>query len=61
MGVKPDPKLVERLAAQVVRWWHTAWRAESRKAVKDSAAGILYEAGVSEAVRAMVETYESKH
>jgi hypothetical protein len=38
-----------------------AYRMESRKAVKDSAAGILYEAGVSEAVRAMVEKYESKH
>ena len=28
MGVKPDPKAVERLAAQVDRWWHTAPRAE---------------------------------
>jgi hypothetical protein len=56
MGVKPDPKLVERLAAQVV-----AYRMESRKTAKDSAAGIVYEAGVSEAVRAMVEKYESKH
>jgi hypothetical protein len=56
LGVKPDPKLVERLAAQVV-----ACRMESRKTNTDTAAGILYEAGVSEAVRAMVEKYESKH
>jgi hypothetical protein len=56
MGVKPDPKLVERLAAQVA-----AYRMESRKTAKDSAAGILHEAGVSEAVRAVVGKYESKH
>jgi hypothetical protein len=54
--VKPDPKLVERLAAQVV-----AHRMESRKTNKDTAAGILYDAGVSEAVRAMVEKCEPKH
>jgi hypothetical protein len=56
VGVKPDPKLVERLAAQVV-----AHRMESRKTNKDTAAGILYDAGVSEAVRAMVEKCEPKH
>jgi hypothetical protein len=57
VGVKPaDSGLVERLAAQVV-----AYRMESRKTTKDTAAGILYEAGVSEAVRAMVEKYEPRH
>jgi hypothetical protein len=45
MGVKSDPKLVERLAAQVL----VAYRMESRKTAKDTAAGILYGAGVSEA------------
>jgi hypothetical protein len=52
LGVKPDSRLVEKLAAQVV-----AYRMESRKTTKDAAA----EAGVSEAVRAMVEKYESNH
>ena len=56
LGVEPDSRLVEKLAAQVV-----AHRMESRKTTKDTAAGILYEAGVSEAVRAMVGKYESKH
>jgi hypothetical protein len=40
MGVKPDPKMMERLAAQVV-----AYRIESRKAANDTAAGIMYERG----------------
>jgi hypothetical protein len=41
--------MVARLAAQVV-----AYRVESRKTDKDSAAGILYDKRVSVAVRTMV-------
>jgi hypothetical protein len=47
---------VEKLAAQVV-----AYRIESRKTNGGTAARILYEAGASEAVRALVEKYEPKH
>jgi hypothetical protein len=42
MGVRPDKKMVARIAAQVV-----AYRVESRKANKDSAAGILYDKRLS--------------
>ena len=56
MGVRPDKIMAARLAAQVV-----AYRVESRKTDKDSAAGILYDKRVSVAVRTMVEDYESKH
>jgi hypothetical protein len=38
-----------------------AYRVESRKTNKDSAAGILYVKRVSVAVRTVVEDYESKH
>jgi hypothetical protein len=38
-----------------------AYRLESRKTSKDSAARILYDKRVSGVVRAMVEDYESKH
>jgi hypothetical protein len=44
MGVRPDKKLVAKLAAQVV-----AYRMESRKTTKDSAAGIRYDKRVSTA------------
>jgi hypothetical protein len=56
MGVRPNKRLVARLAAQVV-----AYRLESRKTAKDSAAGILYDKKMSTAVRSMVEDYEAKH
>jgi hypothetical protein len=48
LGVGPNRHSVEKLAAQVV-----AYRIESRKTNVDSAAGILYQKGVSAAVRAM--------
>ncbi len=50
MGVRQDKKIVARIAEQVV-----AYRVESRKTNKDSAAGILYDKRVSVAVRTMVE------
>ena len=56
MGVGPNRHSVEKLAAQVV-----AYRIESRKTNGDSAAGILYQKGVSAAVRAMVVKYEDLH
>jgi hypothetical protein len=56
MGVRPDKKMVARQAAQVI-----AYRLESRKTSKGSAARILYDKSVSGAVRAMVGDYESKH
>jgi hypothetical protein len=56
MGVRPDKKLVARLAAQVV-----AYRLESRKTDKDSAAGILRDKKISVAMRSMAEDYEAKH
>ena len=51
MGVRPDNRLVAKLAAQVV-----AYRQESRVAKK-----ILHDKGVSEAVRSVVEEYGAKH
>jgi hypothetical protein len=56
MGVRPNKRLVARLAAQVV-----AYRLESRKTAKDSAAGILYDKKISTAVRSMVGDYRAKH
>jgi hypothetical protein len=53
MGVKPDRRLVEKLAAQVV-----AYRQGSRDSKGTS---ILQGKGVSEAVRSIVGKYESKH
>jgi hypothetical protein len=50
-GVRPDKKLVTKLAAQVV-----AYRMESR-----GDKGILYDKGVSTAVRSMAGDYEAKH
>jgi hypothetical protein len=47
MGVRPDKRMVARQAAQVI-----AYRLESRKTSKDSAARILYDKRVSGAVRA---------
>ena len=57
MGVRPDKKQLDaRLAAQVV-----AYRLESRKTDKDSAAGILRDKKISVAVRSVVGDYEAKH
>jgi hypothetical protein len=53
---RPNKRLVARLAAQVV-----AYRMESRKTAKDSAAGILYDKKISTAVRSMVGDYEAMH
>ena len=51
MGVRPDSRLVAKLAAQVV-----AYRQESRGNKE-----LLGDKGVSEAVRTMVGEYEAKH
>jgi hypothetical protein len=63
LGVGPNRQSVEKLAAQVV-----AYRIESRKTNGGTAAGILYEEGVSHevcrrrcALCALVEKCESKH
>jgi hypothetical protein len=56
MDVGPDKRLAARLAAQVV-----AYRLESRKTDKDSAAGILRDKKISVAVRSVVGDYEAKH
>jgi hypothetical protein len=55
MGVKPDRRLVGKLAAQVVV---VAYRQGSRDSKGTS---VLQDKGMSEAVRSMVEKYEPKH